>query len=81
MKKGEQEKRERKQLGNPLFEHFVLCASFVYRVPTLSGRLQLFSQTRISIARFVVRSVWRLSMRMCVSLFLYVCVCVSVQFR
>lgn len=26
----EREKRERKQLGNPLFEHFVLCASFVY---------------------------------------------------
>lgn len=77
--KGEREKRERERLGNPLFEHFVLCAPFVYWVPTLAGGLQLFSQTGISIARLVVRSVWRLCMRMCVSLFISMCVCV--QFR
>ena len=65
-KKREREKRERERLGNPLFEHFVLCAPFVYWVPTLAGALQLFSQTGISIARLVVGSVWRLCICVCV---------------
>lgn len=42
------------RLGNPFFEHFVLCASFVYWVPTLAAGLQCFSQIRISITGLVV---------------------------
>lgn len=79
-KKGEREwgeKKERKQLGNPLFEHFVLCASFVYWVPTLAGRLWLFSQTKISIVRFVVRSMWCV----CASFLFSRCLCAFALFR
>lgn len=52
----------------------MLCASFVYWVPTLAGRLWLFSQTRISIVRFVVRSVL-----VCVCPFYFHVVCVRLR--